>query len=226
MHGSFEGPINYSKLSPDSMMLSSSAVVQAHPVRTTVRTKLSARPSVVTHEFVVDRAVSDISGAVGDRPVAVGDHLFVDEKMAYEDVPFSDDPPIRKNEEAVLFLRPVVGRNARIEGRHLAYQYTAPLVSKVSITTDGHLYMRGGPGTAMRSAMHGKTLNDLIGRTGAVRLGAQSVRVAATAAVDPRARILQLRGLSPMQNGSLFRTHPEQILRQQARYDGALNPGW
>jgi len=222
IHGPTDGPVtvNYNKISIDTLVASSTLVAQAHLVRDVVSpTSKRFAPVIVTHEFVLDAVVSDFGAATGDTPAKAGDHVAVDEQMAYEDVPFADDPPVKPNTEAVLFLKPIVGSRARQAAGHRALQYTAPFVSKWIETRDGRVYASTNSRTLVARQLTGKTLSL------ALQGNRRQIAAASKFAVDPRADILSARGISVISESQKFRRDPFAVLVENARYDGAVTKG-
>ncbi len=220
-HGPSDGEftIAYQKISVDTLVASSILVVQAHLIKSVVNRPRRHEPATVTHEFVLDGVVSDFGVAAGDTPAKPGDHIAVDETMAYEDVPFADDPPVKAGAKAVLFLRPAAGQRARLAANHHALVYTAPFVSKWSQTQDGRVYTAGDALTRIGQYLRGKTLAD------ALRGDRRTVRSIKGIPSDPRGDILSARGISIMTESQKFRTNPRAVLIENARYDGAVTKG-
>jgi hypothetical protein len=219
IHGTSDGPVtvNYSNISMDTLVAGSTLVAHAHLLRSVVNpSRKRSAQAVVTHEFILDGVVSDFGPAVGDTPAKVGDHIAVDEQMAYEDVPYADDPPVKAGTEAVLFLRPVVGRRSRAAAGHRALQYTAPLVSKWTETKDGRIYASSNSRTMIARQSNGKTLS------AALQGNRKRIAMVGVPASDPRSQILSQRGISVVNESQKFRINPFQVLVENARYDGAV----
>jgi hypothetical protein len=210
-HGPNDGFVEEKRLSPESLLLSSSLAVRVRALRDVAQSRRGALPSVVTHEFAIESVISDLGTMLGDSSVKTGDRIYVDEQMAYEDIPFTDDPPVPQGERAVLFLRPVYGRWARIANGHHVYQYTAQQVSKWTESADGRLGLAAVPQSRIARAIGGRKVSDVF----------RSTRFAGL--TDARTHALAVRRASLARIVAQLRGNPTDVLLEQAAIDGARN---
>lgn len=191
LHG--HNHFDFTRLSLDSLWLGSPLVV-----RGTIGGVRSRYADGGRYRNVRTITISSVLRQAGTAFVP-GQSVLLSEPIAFQDVPYSDDPPLRDGSSAVFFLTPARHRVFnRLAGIPL-FEQTAPTVST---WVDGPGGIR--PVSAMRTRVAFELRSSLARRS---------------VVADGLRRAEASRQLRVGQNEALLRSNPHEALRKAYLYD-------
>lgn len=206
LHG--HNHFDFTRLSIDSLWLGSPLVVRGTIGGTLHRFNDGGR-------FRDVRAIeiSSVLHQAGTAVYAPGQSVLFSEPMAFQDVPYADDPPLRNGTSAVFFLVPSRHRSFNHLGRTPLFEQTAPAVST---WVDAPMGPR--PVSAMRTRIAAELRGSLSARIASGRRNGTGL--GASLSVSGLLRRTEVsRGLRPGQNDGLLLSNPREALRRAYAYD-------